>query len=74
MPWSGTTYNIIIKKVTKYKTELKLRNQAFVWTDEFRNVIKLLKCVLSQVPNLNNDAGSIGTLGKSHKPFELTTK
>ena len=47
MPWSGTTYNIIIKKVTKYKTELKLRNQAFVWTDEFRNVIKLLKCVLS---------------------------
>ena len=52
MPWSGTIYNIIIKKVTKYKTELKLRNQTFVWTDEFRNVIKLLKCVLSQVPKL----------------------
>ena len=52
MRWSGTIYNIIIKKVSKNKTELKLRNETFVWTGKVRNVMKLLKCVLSRVPRL----------------------
>ena len=74
MSWSGATYNKIIKKVTKYKTELKLRNQTFVWTDKFRNVMELLKCVLSRLPRLENNVGSTGTLEKSHKPFENDKK
>ena len=46
---------------------MKLRNQTFVWTGKARNVMKLSKCVLSQVSKLE---GSITTLGKSQKPFQ----
>ena len=55
MPWSGTIYNIIIKKVTKYKIKLKLRNQTSVWTDKFRNVMKLLKCLEKSHKPFEND-------------------
>ena len=51
MQWSGTIYNIIINKLLNTK-QMKLRNQTFVWTANVRNVIKLLKCVLSRVPRL----------------------
>ena len=51
MRWPGTIYNIVIKKVSKYKTD-ELRNQTFVCTLKVRNVMKLLKCVLSRGPRL----------------------
>ena len=47
MRWPGTNYNIVIKKVTKYKTD-ELRNQTFVFTLKVRNVMKLLKQVGGQ--------------------------
>ena len=52
---------------------MKLRNQTFVWTANVRNVMKLLKCVLSRVARLKT-VRSFGTLRKSHKPFETAMK
>ena len=51
-----------------------MRKQTFVWTDKFRHVMKLLKCVKVGCQDWKNNVGSTGTLEKSHKPFENEKK